>query len=342
METKLWNLQQNKETELHLAASLLRQGEVVAFPTETVYGLGADGLNGAACEKIFAAKGRPMDNPLILHIAEIKAMEAISSNLSNNAKVLMEKFWPGPMTLVVPKSALVPDAVTAGLETVAVRMPDHPIAQELIKLVGRPLAAPSANKSGRPSPTTAAMVYEDMDGRIAGIIDGGSCTIGVESTIVDTTTPIATILRPGGITLEQLEEVLGVVELDPGLVNQGVAPKAPGMKYRHYAPVAPMVLFEGAEAKRKIWPQVEQLAGEGKRIGLIVSQEVAKQGTSTAVKACYTWDSQAQLAQELYSMLIALDHEQVDYIVAEGTEETGLGLAIMNRMRKAAGFNVVK
>ena len=247
MQTIYWNLQADNETEILKAAGcLLRQGEVVAFPTETVYGLGADGLNGTAVAKIFAAKGRPVDNPLILHIASVEDILPLTSGLTANARALMQSFWPGPLTLIVAKSDLIPDEVSAGLDTVGVRMPSHPIAARLIKETGRPIAAPSANISGKPSPTDASAVWDDMQGKIAGVIDGGSCGIGVESTVVDTTSAVPMILRPGGITREMLEEVLGAVEIDPALEGKGdFKPKAPGMKYRHYAPQAAMYLFEG-------------------------------------------------------------------------------------------------
>ena len=211
MKTSYWKLQKNSDNQeiMQEAAALIRAGEVVSFPTETVYGLGADGLNPEAVAKIFAAKGRPNDNPLILHIAQKEAIAQLTTGLNANAKKLMEHFWPGPLTLIVNKSAIVPDAVSAGLETVAVRFPSNKFAQDFIRACGCPIAAPSANISGRPSPTNAQDVLEDMQGKIAGMLDGGNCGIGLESTVVDTTSAVPTILRPGGITYEMLTEVMG-------------------------------------------------------------------------------------------------------------------------------------
>ena len=217
MQTKLWKLETKRDQAIAEAAALIRKGEVVAFPTETVYGLGANGLDGMACRKIFAAKGRPADNPLILHIAEKEDMEALTKGLSPMAQALMEAFWPGPMTLIVPKSDKIPDVVTAGLDTVAVRFPSHPVARDLIRAAGCPIAAPSANKSGKPSPTTAQDVLLDMDGIIAGVLDGGACDIGVESTIIDTTGKDPVILRPGGITREMIKMAMAAWPWTQGL-----------------------------------------------------------------------------------------------------------------------------
>ena len=233
METKFLELKKDPEGAIAEAAGLIAAGEVVAFPTETVYGLGADGLQAEAVAKIFAAKGRPADNPLILHIADPEQIHALTTGLNANARALMETFWPGPLTIVVPRSSVVPDIVTAGLDTVAVRMPSHPVAAALIRAAGCPIAAPSAN--------------------VAAILDGGSCGIGVESTVVDTTSPVPTILRPGGITREMLEDRLGAVEIDPALNGDpALRPRAPGMKYRHYAPKAPLYLYEGEQAALRL------------------------------------------------------------------------------------------
>ena len=345
MQTRFWQLDKNKKLEIQLAeaAELVRRGEVVAFPTETVYGLGANGLDGEAAKKIFAAKGRPADNPLILHIADKKTMKLLSTNLSPSALRLMDSFWPGPLTIIVPKSPLIPTEVTAGLETVAIRMPNHPIAKVLIELAGCPIAAPSANKSGKPSPTTAQAVQEDMEGVIAGIIDGGASNIGVESTIVDTTSPVPTILRPGGITLEMLEEVLGVVEIDPGLLQANQRPKAPGMKYRHYAPRADMYLLEGQDVSAQICYFVGQALAHGKKIGVLAASDAVSKLAISEQIILHSWGStQLELAEKLYDYLRRFDQENVDVIVAQGVSEEGLGLAIMNRMRKAAGNNILK
>lgn len=346
MQTCYWQLQNKEEDEAAYveAATFIRRGEVVAFPTETVYGLGADGLNGTAVKKIFQAKGRPNDNPLILHIADLKDIEPLTTGLNANAKALAKAFWPGPMTLVVNKSELVPDEVSAGLPTVAVRYPSHPQAQRFILACGCPIAAPSANLSGRPSPTNAQDVLEDMEGRIAGILDGGSCDIGVESTIVDTTEEVPTILRPGGITYEMLLEVLGVVEIDKGLIDdKNFKPKAPGMKYRHYAPKASMYLLEG-EAAAKLPELAAGLLRQGKAVGVLCSR-----GLLARLEACSHkeklfasgWANHEQLAADLFFLLRDFDRTGPDIILAEGVEEEGIGLAIMNRMRKAAGYQEI-
>ena len=344
MQTFYWQLHKNGANDeiMQRAAALIRQGEVVAFPTETVYGLGADGLNGAAVNKIFIAKGRPNDNPLILHIADIKDIEPLTTGLNANAKALAEHFWPGPLTLIVEKSELVPHEVSAGLSTVAVRFPSNKLAQDFIKACGCPIAAPSANISGRPSPTNAQDVLEDMNGKVAAVLDGGSCGIGLESTIVDTTEALPTILRPGGISYEELTEVLGVVEIDKGLLgNTDFKPKAPGMKYRHYAPQASMYLFEG-EARRKLPQIVVKALQAGMKVGVLCSSTLEEQLPVSPQLLVSSWGtSLEQLAGNLFYLLRDFDRSQPDIILAEGVEEKGLGLAIMNRMRKAAGHQSV-
>jgi L-threonylcarbamoyladenylate synthase len=344
METKLWKLKANEplQPQLKEAASLLAQGQVVAFPTETVYGLGADGLNPDACRKIFAAKGRPADNPLILHICEMDQILQLTSGLTPIAKKLMEAFWPGPMTLIVHKSDIIPDVVTAGLDTVAVRFPVHEVARELIRLAGTPIAAPSANKSGKPSPTNAQDVLQDMDGIIAGIVDGGACNIGVESTIIDTTGDEAVILRPGGITREMIAEVMGKVEIDPGLVKANETPKAPGMKYRHYAPKAPMVLIEGPEASQGVIRAAIMAEASGLKVGVIAMDETVKHLPKSEHLVVHNGGkNQAELAENLFRELRMFDRENVDTIIGEGVGDENLGLAIMNRMRKSAGHNII-
>ena len=346
MQTRLWRLKKDKDLEEQLreAAELLRKGELVAFPTETVYGLGANGLDGAAVRKIFAAKGRPADNPLILHIASKEEIEPLAGKLSANAKALMAAFWPGPLTLVVPKSGLVPDEVSAGLATVAVRMPSHQVANTLIRLAGCPLAAPSANKSGRPSPTNAQDVFEDMDGLIAGIIDGGTSDIGLESTVVDTTSPVPMILRPGGITREMLEEVLGAVEVDPALAGSAeFKPKAPGMKYRHYAPQAPMYLLVGEEADQQLAKLAAKALQSGLRVGILAPAAALTGLPQDKNLFAFSWgEDVAALAENLFTCLRAFDHDEVSVILAAGVAENGLGLAVMNRLRKAAGNNILR
>lgn len=344
MQTSYWKLHENCDNSdiFKQAAEFIKQGEVVAFPTETVYGLGADGLNSTAVAKIFKAKGRPNDNPLILHIADKKDILPLCSELNANAKKLMEHFWPGPLTLIVKKSAIVPDAVSAGLPTVAIRFPSNSFAQGFIKSCACPIAAPSANISGRPSPTNAQDVMEDMQGKIAAVLDGGSCGIGLESTVVDTTEPVPTILRPGGITYEMLSEVLGAVEIDPALQgDKNFKPKAPGMKYRHYAPKASMYLLEGV-ACSYLPKFVRQAVAQGLKVGVLCSDFMAqKMPTDEKVQLSCWGNDIKHLAGELFYLLRDFDRTCPDVILAEGVSEEGLGLAVMNRMRKAAGYQIV-
>ena len=347
METKFWELKKNPEAAIAEAAGLIAAGEVVAFPTETVYGLGADGLNAEAVAKIFAAKGRPADNPLILHIADKEQILPLTAGLNENAKALADTFWPGPLTIVVPRSAPVPDIVTAGLDTVAVRMPSHPVAAALIRAAGCPIAAPSANVSGKPSPTNAQDVADDMTGKVAGILDGGSCGIGVESTVVDTTSPVPTILRPGGITREMLEERLGAVEIDPALNGDpSLRPKAPGMKYRHYAPQAPMYLYEGTQAAQRLTEAVLRAQKLGLRVGVLCDDTV-KERLEGSLRRGHTaeimsWgQGKPDLAEHLYELLRDFDRVSPELIIGMGVDEKGLGLAVMNRLRKAAGYQIL-
>ena len=343
METKLITIDMNVSLEEQLAEAgqLLREGQLVAFPTETVYGLGANGLDEMAAKKIYTAKGRPSDNPLILHIAEKDDIIPLTEEVPANARVLMDAFWPGPLTLVVKRSAIVPRLTAGGLDTVAVRMPDADIARALIRMAGVPIAAPSANLSGRPSPTTAKTVAEDMDGRIAMIVDGGACDIGVESTIVDCTSPVPTVLRPGGITVEMLTDVLGAVEIDKGLTDETVKPKAPGMKYRHYAPEAETILFEGETlCKREALAEaVADALRAGRTVGALVSRELA--GVLSDEVIVVSYGDKAELANLLYDTLRGFDEKGADVIYLEGVDESDIGLAVMNRLRKASGNHIV-
>ena len=277
MECELVKINSIKDEALTKAAEFIKNGGLVAFPTETVYGLGGDGLNSEAASKIYKAKGRPSDNPLILHINDQKMLHKIVNDVNSMAKKIMTAFCPGPITLILPKSDIVPSSVTGGLDTVAVRMPDNDIARELIRLSNTPIAAPSANISGRPSPTTAQAVYNDLHDRIDMILDGGACHFGVESTIVDCTEDVPIILRPGAITKEMLEELFPVVKIDRAIVGDNVVPKAPGMKYKHYAPKANMILFEGSSAKmvEAIASKMADYEKEGKKVGLVVSYDVS-------------------------------------------------------------------
>lgn len=343
MECELVKINSIKDEALTKAADFIKNGGLVAFPTETVYGLGGDGLNSEAASKIYKAKGRPSDNPLILHINDQKMLHKIVNDVNSMAKKIMTAFCPGPITLILPKSDIVPSSVTGGLNTVAVRMPDNDIARELIRLSNTPIAAPSANISGRPSPTTAQAVYNDLHDRIDMILDGGACHFGVESTIVDCTEDVPIILRPGAITKEMLEELFPVVKIDKAIIGENVVPKAPGMKYKHYAPKANMILFEGSSAKMAdaIASKMADYEREGKKVGLVVSSEVAEklQHENTAIYG--NQEDLLTIASDIYECLRFFDDKDVDIILAEGTTDKGIGLAIMNRLHKASGFNSI-
>lgn len=335
------------------AAEILKKGGVVAFPTETVYGLGANALDPQAVAKIFAAKGRPSDNPLIVHVAHIKDVEALAGPIPEQAWSLMEAFWPGPLTLILPKKEAVPPAVTAGLDTVAIRIPAHPVALALLKAVRLPVAAPSANLSGRPSPTTAEHVLKDLAGKIEAVVDGGRATVGLESTVLDLTAPTPTVLRPGGITLEQLQEVLGEVVLDPGLSQEGaltgITPKAPGMKYTHYSPRAQVYLVEGApnQVAEKLKALVGEWKAQGKRVGIMATEEMlfrCREMTPPPdhIEILGSASHLQQAAARLFGALRNCDRYHLDVVFAQTFPEKGLGVAIMNRLRKAAGFKIIK
>ncbi|HWR38027.1 MAG TPA: L-threonylcarbamoyladenylate synthase [Patescibacteria group bacterium] len=333
------------EPSMQAAAEVIRRGGLVAFPTETVYGLGADGLNEDAVAKIFQAKGRPADNPLILHIAATEELEALVKSVPPKAKTLMERFWPGPLTLVLPRTDLVPDAVTGGLDTVAVRMPDSIVARRLIELAGVPLAAPSANVSGRPSPTDAQAVAADLDGRVDVILDAGACRIGLESTVVDCSAETPILLRPGGITREMLAEAVGTVNIDPAIGAAVAVPRSPGMKYTHYAPAAPMRLVEetGLAGQTLLRTEIRRELTAGRRVGAVVCREMAAELPDGVVAAVYGSRLRLrEIAAGLYSALRYFDEHPVDIIYAEGVDEAGLGLAVMNRLRKAAGHDLVR
>lgn len=326
-------------------AEAIRKGELVAFPTETVYGLGADALNPEAVLSIFTAKGRPNDNPLIVHISKLSMLQPLVTEIRPEVQKLIEAFWPGPLTLVFHKSPVVPLQITAGLDTVAVRMPDHPIALELIHRAGVPIAAPSANRSGRPSPTLAEHVLEDMSGRISWIIDGGPCRVGLESTVLDMTGDIPTILRPGGITLEMIERVIGIVQLDPGL-NGGKSadkPKSPGMKYTHYAPKGDVIVVSGEQSKVVQWinrsVQGDEAAGR-KTVVLGAAEHLAEYRTPIS-KAFGAAERPEEIAMNIFRLFRDCDRLGADKIYVEAIPKKGIGLAVMNRIEKAAGGRVV-
>ena len=326
------------------AGELLKAGALVAFPTETVYGLGANALDEKAAAKIYAAKGRPSDNPLIVHIADMEKLENITEEIPEAAMKLAEKFWPGPLTMVMKKSAAVPLGTTGGLSTVAVRMPSHPIALEMIRHGGGYIAAPSANTSGRPSPTLARHVADDMDGISPMILDGGPVGIGIESNIVDLTEEIPTILRPGFITKEMLEEVVGEVQIDKGLeADAKTPPKAPGMKYRHYAPKAELVIVEGAREAviEKINALVKEKEAQGMIAGIIGTEETILRYPAGIVKSIGTRNDELSISSHLYSILREFDESDAQVIYSESFEEGAMGSAIMNRLLKAAGHKII-
>ena len=333
---------------LELAGQLIRQGELVAFPTETVYGLGADALNEDAAAKIYAAKGRPSDNPLIVHICRLDQAAEIAEDISGDAWKVMERFWPGPLTVILKKKPIVPDGTTGGLKTVAIRMPSHPAAAALIRVSGRMIAAPSANRSGRPSPTSADHVYEDMKGRIPLILDGGPVRIGIESTILDMTGDRPVILRPGFITPEMLEEVVGPVSIDPAVAGRekpvDIVARAPGMKYRHYAPKGQMILVEGDVSKvvEKINRLARDREQEGCRVGIIATEETLPSYKTGIRRSIGKRSDPETVAAGLYRILREFDDLDCQYIYSESFFEEGLGDAVMNRMLKAAGYHLIE
>lgn len=344
-----------RDEDLEEAAEILKKGGLVAFPTETVYGLGGNALDEDAAKKIYAAKGRPSDNPLIAHISCEGELEPLVKEVPEAGRKLMEAFWPGPLTMIFPKSGRVPYGTTGGLDTVAVRMPGDPVAKRLIALAGIPLAAPSANTSGRPSPTRAEHVRQDMDGRIDMIIDGGPVGIGVESTIVDVSGPVPTVLRPGAITMEMLGKVLGEVAVDPGILgplSADVRPRAPGMKYRHYAPRAELTLVEtegdamDREQVERMVEAVRDLAQEqisrGRCVGIICTEESISRYPEGLVRSIGARNEPESVAHNLYAVLREFDDLKVESIFSESFGEDHLGQAIMNRLSKAAGYKIVK
>lgn len=338
-QTRMWDVdnwdgKEPSPPEIEEAGLCISRGEAVAFPTETVYGLGADARSDAAVEQIFAAKGRPGDNPLIVHIGERSQWQHLTSSVPDMAEQLADAFWPGPLTLIVPKNNAVSEKVTAGLSTVAVRMPEHPVARALINKAGVPVAAPSANRSGRPSPTKAEHVTYDLDGKIAGIVKGGGAGYGLESTVVDCTGEKAVVLRPGGITREQLTRVLGEENVaESAGLPQEEAPKAPGMKYRHYAPSSPLVLVEGS-----MHEAVKEAQREGKTVGIMAVDEhhADLQKYADVFIALGSKDELSDIAARLYDNLRLADQSRVDVIFCETFPKKGIGEAVMNRLEKAA------
>jgi L-threonylcarbamoyladenylate synthase len=331
--------------KIERAAEIIRNNGTVVFPTETVYGLGANALSGEAVKGIFTAKGRPSDNPLIVHISSMNMLlYLIRSPLSDGAKLLIDKYWPGPLTLIFKKSAKVPYEVTAGLDTVAVRMPDNKIALELIKRSELPIAAPSANLSGKPSPTLPEHAILDMQGRVDMILCGSKSRIGVESTVLDISGDKPVVLRPGGVTIEELESILGPVELDRGSVSETGIPKAPGMKYTHYAPEADMIIVKGEldSIKKKIQELVRENTAKGLKVGVLVSDETENYYQGCSVLSLGSRTNTKVIASNVFEKLREFDKLEVDIIFAEALDENHMGMAVMNRMNKAAGFNIIE
>lgn len=344
MQTKLFTIPTpvGHEREIETAAALLRQGQLVGIPTETVYGLGADALNPEAVAAIYEAKGRPSDNPLIIHVPNDKSwLDRYCLEVPPLAYELAETFWPGPLTMILKRNPIVPDRTTGGLDTVGVRCPDHPVTQAIIRAVDRPIAAPSANTSGRPSCTTAQEVLEDVGGKISGVVDGGPCAVGVESTILDLTVTPPRLLRPGGMPLEALELVCGEIELDPAtirLMGKGERPRAPGMKYRHYAPKAPVTVISGDPART-----ADYIAGmAGKGTGVICFEEFVHRFPGAVTVSLGPAEDKAEQARRVFSALRSFDQTDVTRILAQCPDSAGLGLAVANRLKKAAGFQVVE
>lgn len=339
------DLENNKKI-IAQAGEILARGGLVAFPTETVYGLGGDAFDKEAAVGIYAAKGRPSDNPLIVHISKVEDLEKLSDEVPQSAYELAKKFWPGPLTMIVKKNDKVPKTITGGLETVAVRLPANPIARAIIEASGTFIAAPSANLSGRPSPTTGKHVIEDLTGRVDMIVDGGAIEIGLESTIVDLSEDIPMILRPGYVTLLQLKEVLGEVTMDKGLMStlkENVAPKAPGMKYRHYAPKAELTIIKGEE--QRVLDKIDALLHEGLekglKVGIMTTESHKSRFEEGEVISLGGTGNDEEIAAHLFAALRRFDELEVDVIYSEAFSEEGIGQAVMNRLNKAAGHKTI-
>ena len=345
MKTLIKEIDINKPDQdlISLFANMLADGKTVIFPTETVYGLGANALDEDAATKIYQVKGRPSDNPLLVHVADKEDVYDLVENIDDRAKLLMDKFWPGPLTIVFKKKAIIPDRTSGGLDTVAIRMPSDQVARDLIRRAGVPIAAPSANISGRPSPTKPEHIIRDMDGRVDGILVGGPCNYGVESTIVDLSDDIAMVLRPGSVTLEMLREVLGQVDLDPSLKNKddNVKAKAPGMKYKHYSPQAQVYIVKADDLEgfaERVDSLCEDNAKKGLKIGVMTMNYDQH---SYQAKVFDLGGSDTEVAKNLFDSLISLDRESIDIAYVPYFEERGIGVAIMNRLKKAAAYRII-
>jgi L-threonylcarbamoyladenylate synthase len=350
MDTIIYKMDndEDRDKKLELASNILKAGGLVAFPTETVYGLGADALNPEAAHKIYEAKGRPSDNPLIVHIAHFKDIEVLAYDIPVKAYKLAETFWPGPLTIILKKRSIVPHETTGGLDTVAIRMPAHKLARELISRSGVYVAAPSANLSGKPSPTSAEHVINDLYGRIDMVLDGGRSTYGLESTVIDLTVKEPVILRPGCVTKSMLENVVGPVGIDEAIMHHGKAdkdfvPKAPGMKYRHYAPEGSLVIYEGDTDRvtEAVNAKAKEYLDAGKSVGIIATDETLhyyKYGTIKSIGSRMDEDS---IAAGLYATLREFDEINTEFILSESFSDNHYGQAIMNRLLKAAGYHII-
>jgi L-threonylcarbamoyladenylate synthase len=335
-------------SKIQVAAEILQRGGLVAFPTETVYGLGADALNPNAVLGLFEAKKRPLDNPPIIHIENTSEVYKLALDVPKKAELLMKEFWPGPLTLVFRHSSIVPNVTVAGLDTIAIRMPKHKVALALIKQSNCPIAAPSANLAGKPSPTTAKHVYEDLNGRIDVILDGGRTSIGIESTVLDLSVDPPVVLRPGGITFEELKQVLSNVKLHPFVEAEKELPlekvRSPGMKHRHYAPRAEVILVEGSvlAVTEKIREIADTYMLKGSKVGILATDETLAVYKADVVKSLGSHFNLEVVAQNLFRLLREVDAENVDVMIAEGVPLEGIGLAVMNRLRKASSYHIIK
>ena len=342
------NSEEPESEKIQAAADIIRAGGLVAFPTETVYGLGADALNADAVLALFAAKKRPLDNPPIVHVENVSDLYKLADEVSLKAELLIKQFWPGPLTLVFKRYATVPDVTTAGLDTIAVRMPKHKVALALIKASRCPIAAPSANLAGKPSPTTAKHVFEDLNGRIDAILDGGPTRIGVESTVLDVSVDPPVLLRPGGTSLEALQKAVGEVKLHPFITAEAELPtekaRSPGMRHKHYAPKAQVIVIEGVvtAVMRKIKELTSACWFQDKRVGVLATDETAWAYEADVVKSLGSRRNVDAMAPNLFRLLREFDAENVDVILAEGVSTEGLGLAVMNRLHKASAYTIVK
>lgn len=348
METRIIRINEyNPEMELIMeGARYIKESKLVAFPTETVYGLGANGLDEDAVKNIFIAKGRPQDNPLILHVSKIDEIKPLVKSIPEEAEILMKEFWPGPLTIIFERSNLVPDVITAGIDTVAIRMPNHPVALKLIEASGVPIAAPSANTSGKPSPTLAKHVIEDLYGKIDMIIDGGATGVGLESTVVDLTEDVPMVLRPGGITLEAIRKFIPNVEMDLSIIssNEKIVPKSPGQKYRHYAPKAEMIVYMGniENVVEAIINKSKEYVELGKSVGIMATDETENRYDEGIVISVGSRKNKGTIAHNLFNTLRRFDELGVDIILSEGVETGSIGTAIMNRLKKSSGGNIIE